>query len=69
MFKRILPLLILCAFAADGAENSSPGASPAGDPPSEASVKQLLELGQTQKLIDSVMAQMDRRDGRWVWLS
>jgi hypothetical protein len=59
MFKRILPLLALGAFAAYGADNSSPSASPAGDPPSEASIKHLLELAQAQKLIDSVMTQMD----------
>jgi hypothetical protein len=59
MFKRILPLLTVCAFAAYGADNPSPAASPPGNPPSEASVKQLLELAQTQKLIDSVMTQMD----------
>ena len=59
MFKRILALVALCAFTAYGADNTSPSQSPAGNPPSEASVKQLLQLAQAQKLIDSVMAQMD----------
>lgn len=59
MFKRILPVLTVCAFAAYGADSSSPSESPAGNLPSEASIKQLLELAQAQKLVDSVMAQMD----------
>ncbi len=37
----------------------SPGPSAAGSPPSEASVKQLLDVAQSRKLIDSVMGQMD----------
>lgn len=56
MFKRILLILALCGSVAYGAENSSPGA---GNPPSEASIKQLLELAQAHKLVDSVMGQMD----------
>lgn len=59
MFKRTLLLLALCGSVAYGAENASPGAGPASNPPSEASIKQLLQLAQAQKLIDSVMAQMD----------
>lgn len=57
MIKRILFILALCASVSYGAENSSPGAS--SNPPSEASIKQLLEVAQARKLIDSVMAQMD----------
>lgn len=57
MLKRILFLLIVCASVAHAADNSSPGA--ANNPPSEASIKQLLEAAQARKLIDSVMAQMD----------
>lgn len=57
MLKRTLFLLIICASVAHGAESSSPGA--AGNPPSEASIKQLLEAAHARKLIDSVMAQMD----------
>jgi len=56
MIKRILLTLALCASVSYGAENSSPGAS--SNPPSEASIKQLLEVAQAQKLIDSVMTQM-----------
>jgi hypothetical protein len=58
MFRRIL-LLTLWASVACGADSPSPGASPSGAPPSEASIKQLLELAQAQKLIESVMKQMD----------
>jgi hypothetical protein len=42
---------------ASAAETSSLGAT--NNPPSEASIKQLLEAAQARKLIDSVMAQMD----------
>ena len=59
MFKRILLLLALCGSLASAADHSSPGASTTGNPPSEASIKQLLEVAQAHKLIDSVMAQMD----------
>ena len=59
MFKRILLFLALGATAAYGVDNPSPGASGTGAPPSEASVKQLLELAQAHKLADSVMGQMD----------
>jgi hypothetical protein len=59
MFKRILIILALCGSVAFGVDNPSPGASGAGAPPSEASIKQLLEVAQAHKLIDSVMAQMD----------
>jgi uncharacterized protein len=59
MFKRILLVLTLCGSVAYGADNPSPGASGAGAPPSETSIKQLLEAAQAHKLIDSVMAQMD----------
>ena len=57
MIKRILVILSLCASVAYATDSSSPGA--AGNPPSEASIKQLLEAAQAHKLIDSVMAQMD----------
>ena len=59
MFKRILPVLLLCGSIAMAAENSSPNSPAPSGPPSEASIKQLLELAQAHKLIDSVMAQMD----------
>ena len=59
MLKRILLILTLCGATVYGANEPSSGASPAGNPPSEESIKQLLELTQAQKLIDSVMTQMD----------
>jgi len=59
MFKRILPVLLFCGSIAMAADNSSPTSPAPSNPPSEASVKQLLEVAQARKLIDSVMAQMD----------
>jgi hypothetical protein len=59
MFKRILPVLLLCGSIAMAADNPSPASPAPANPPSEASIKQLLELAQARKLIDSVMAQMD----------
>jgi hypothetical protein len=58
MFKRMLFILLLCgsmALAAD--DNSSP--TPTARPPTDASIKQLLEVAQARKLVDSVMKQMD----------
>lgn len=59
MLKRTLLILALCGSAAFGAENASPGPSATGSPASEESIKQLLEVAQARKLIDSVMSQMD----------
>jgi hypothetical protein len=59
MLKRILLILALCGSGAYGAESPSPGPSAAGPRASEASIKQLLEVAQARRLIDSVMAQMD----------
>jgi uncharacterized protein len=59
MFKRILPILVLCSAIAVAADNPSPTSPAPSTPPSDASVKQLLEVAQTRKLVDSVMAQMD----------
>ena len=59
MLKRTLLILALCGSAASGADNASPGPSTAASQPSEASIKQLLEVAQARKLVDSVMAQMD----------
>ena len=56
MFTRILSILILCASLVYAADN--PSASPS-TAPTEASIKQLLEVAQSHKLVDSVMAQMD----------
>ncbi len=49
MLKRILVVLALCCPVAYAADNA----------PSEASIKQLLEVAQAHKLVDSMMAQMD----------
>ena len=56
MFTRILFILTLCAALVDAADN--PSASPS-TAPTEASIKQLLEVAQAHKLVDSVIAQMD----------
>jgi uncharacterized protein len=59
MMKRILPILLLCGSFVCAAENSSPNALTNANPPSEASIKQMLEVMQARKLVDSMMAQMD----------
>jgi uncharacterized protein len=59
MFKRILFLLAMGGTAAFAADNPSPSPSATANPPSEASIKQLLEVAQARKLVDSVMGQMD----------
>jgi hypothetical protein len=56
MFTRIFLVLTLCASLLRAAENPSPGSSAA---PTEASIKQLLEVSQSRKLVDSVIAQMN----------
>src|SRR3954462_3326130 len=57
MFTRIFCILTLCVSLIYAADNPSP--SPASAPPTEPSIKQLLEVAQAHKLVDSVMAQMD----------
>jgi uncharacterized protein len=53
MIKRIAIVLTLtCAIAL-------PGAFAADQPPTEASIKQLLEVTQVRKLLESTMAEMD----------
>jgi hypothetical protein len=59
MLKRILSVLLLCGSTALAADSPSPASPTPSTPPSEASVKQLLEIAQARKLIDSVMTQMD----------
>jgi hypothetical protein len=59
MIKRIVPVILLCGSIAIAADNPSPTSPAPSNPPSEASIKQLLEVAQARKLVDSVMAQMD----------
>ena len=59
MIKRIIPVVLLCGSIAIAADNPSPTSPAPSNPPSEASIKQLLEVAQARKLVDSVMAQMD----------
>lgn len=59
MFKRILPILLICGSVVCAAENPSPNAPAASNPPSEASIKELLQVTQVRKLVDSMMSQMD----------
>lgn len=56
MYTRLLLILTLSATFLHAADNPSP--APAA-PPTEASVKQLLEVAQARKLVDSIMMQMD----------
>ena len=68
MFTRILIVLALCCpviYAAPPPPGTPPAqdapakqADAAGNPPSEASVKQLLEVMQAHKMLDATMAQM-----------
>jgi hypothetical protein len=57
MFARVLLTLTICASLVQAADN--PPASPAPSVPTEASIKQLLEVAQAHKLVDSVIKQMD----------
>jgi hypothetical protein len=59
MIKRLIPVILLCGSIAIAADNPSPTSPAPSNPPSEASIKQLLEVAQARKLVDSVMAQMD----------
>lgn len=59
MLKRTLLILSLCGSVTYAADPASPGSGAAGNPPSEASIKQLLETAQAHKTVDAVMVQMD----------
>jgi uncharacterized protein len=56
MFTRIFCILTLCAPLVYAADNPSPSPTSV---PTEPSIRQLLEVAQAHKLVDSVMAQMD----------
>ena len=56
MFTRILLIFCLCTSLVRAAETPSPSPSAS---PTDASIKQLLEVAQTHKLVDSVIAQMN----------
>jgi hypothetical protein len=58
MFMRSFLILALCGSFVHAAENPSPSPTPSS-PPTEASIKQLLEVAQSRKLVDSVIAQME----------
>src|ERR1043166_5387212 len=56
MLLRAVVILSLCASLVQAADNPSPGPPVA---PTEASIKQLLEVAEAHKLVDSVMKQID----------
>lgn len=59
MIKRIVPIILLCGSIAIAADNPSPTSPAPSNPPTEASIKQLLEVAQARKLVDSLIGQMD----------
>ncbi len=59
MFTRFLIILTLSCPIVFAADPPSPGSGAAGTGPSDASIKQLLEVTQTHKMLDSTMAQMN----------
>jgi len=60
MVTRLAVILTFCASLVYAAESPSPSPSPTpAATPTEASVKQLLEVAQSHKLVDSVMLQME----------
>ena len=59
MIKRILLILALCSAGSYAAENPSPNSTPGTTAASDESIRQLLEVAQARKLVDSVMKQMD----------
>ena len=58
MLSRTFLVLALWSSLIYAADNPPPSATPSS-PPTEASVKELLELSQSHKLVDSVMGQME----------
>lgn len=58
MVPRVVVIFTFCASLVYAAGTPSPTASPSTTP-TEASIKQLLEVSQSHKLVDSVMLQME----------
>jgi hypothetical protein len=58
MVTRVAVILTFCASLVYAAETPSPTPSPSA-PPTDASIKQLLEVAQSRKLADSVMLEME----------
>jgi hypothetical protein len=59
MLKRILVVLALGCAVVGAADSPSPASKGAGNPPSEASIKQLFELTHARQMVDTMMTQMD----------
>jgi hypothetical protein len=59
MFKRAFIVLALSSSIVCAANPPAPNPAAGGAAPSEASIKQLLEVAQAHKLIDGMMTQMD----------
>ena len=59
MFTRLLIILALSCPIVFAADPLSPGSGAAGTAPSDASIKQLLDVTQTHKMLDSTIAQMN----------
>src|SRR3954469_12292222 len=60
MVKRTLLILAYCAACSYGADTPSPSPSATtSSPATDESIRQLLEVAQDHKLVDSVMKQMD----------
>jgi hypothetical protein len=58
MVMRVVVILTFCASFIYAAETPSPTPSPSATP-TDASIKQLLEVAQSHRLVDSVMLQME----------
>jgi len=59
MLKRTTLLFLLGGRRVFTAKNPAPTSPGPSGPPSDASIKQLLEIAQVRKLVDSIMTQMD----------
>lgn len=59
MFTRSFLILALCGSFVHAADNPSPTPASPAPSPTEASIKELLEVAQSHKLVDSVIARME----------